>query len=205
MPANRFIPPAIPTVRTEPPAGSGWLHELKFDGWRVQLHKTRDTSVIYSRNGNDITDRCHSLAKAVDSFLVDSFILDGELIAIGPDGLPQFDLIGKSRSLHQVWAFDLLAIEGQDMRPLAWTDRRRRLESLMASAPDCLRLSETFEDPIKLLSAAEDLGLEGVVSKRLTSAYRSGDRSGWTKVKTISWREVNRDRRWRKVRTSKES
>lgn len=88
-----------------------------------------------------------------------------------------------------------MAIDGKDVRREPLEERRARLEVLLAGADqDLLRLSEAFDDPMKLLEAAVKLGLEGIVSKRREQPYRSGPNSGWVKVKTAAWREANRDR-----------
>ena len=94
-------------------------------------------------------------------------------------------------------AFDCVHLDGRDLRALAWTERNARLQRLTARAgmPQLLAV-EHFDDGDRLLAAADDLGLEGVVSKRRTDAYRSGRQSCWTKVKCATWREKNRER-WR--------
>jgi ATP-dependent DNA ligase len=96
------------------------------------------------------------------------------------------------------WVFDLLEVNGRDVRALSLEERRHHLEHQLAShsGDGTLRYSESFADPARLLAAAHDLGLEGVVSKRIDAAYRSGRRPEWVKVKTESWRIANRER-WR--------
>jgi bifunctional non-homologous end joining protein LigD len=93
------------------------------------------------------------------------------------------------------WCFDLMMIDGKDVRSEPLEQRRERLEGLLAGTDgDLLRLSVSFDDPVKLLEAAVKLGLEGIVSKRRNQPYRAGPNSGWIKVKTAAWREANRDR-----------
>jgi bifunctional non-homologous end joining protein LigD len=121
-------------------------------------------------------------------------------VATNDEGPPDF------RALHcrsagarlSVWVFDLLELNGRDMRGLSLNERRRHLEQLLTYHPDdgTLRYSESFADPARLLAAAHALGLEGVLSKRLDAPYRSGRRPEWVKVKTESWRIANRER-WR--------
>jgi bifunctional non-homologous end joining protein LigD len=96
-----------------------------------------------------------------------------------------------------VWAFDLLLHDGRDVRELPLVERKDlRMVLIMGAGDDRLRLSDGFDDGVELLAAAERMGLEGVVSKRRDVPCRSGTMSGWVKVKTLAWREANRDR-WR--------
>jgi bifunctional non-homologous end joining protein LigD len=192
----RFIPPALPRIRAVPPSGPGWVHEVKLDGWRIQLHKGGREVAIFTKRGHDYTSRLPAIARGLASLTPHSLIIDGELVALDERGLPDF------RALHFnwldrplcVWAFDLLAL-GHDMRELRLEHRKERLARIVreARAP-WLRYSESFEDAGKLLAAADAMKLEGIVSKRLDGKYRSGTRSGWIKVKAAAWREVNRDR-----------
>jgi ATP-dependent DNA ligase len=123
-----------------------------------------------------------------------TFVLDGELIAVAPDGRPSFEATGSARQRHCLCAFDLLWLMGEDLRPLPLSERQRRLTALLHGASPCLYVVEGFEDPVRLLAAVEKHGLEGIVSKRIDAPYRSGSRSGWIKVKTAAWREANQDR-----------
>jgi bifunctional non-homologous end joining protein LigD len=130
---------------------------------------------------------------------VRSLIIDGELVACDGDGRP--DLYRLHFHRHNrglcVWAFDLLYLNGRDLRDLPLSERKRQLEKLISKArSDWLQLSETFDDGAKLLAEADRRGLEGIVSKRADAPYRSGKRSEWIKVKYQTWREANRER-WR--------
>src|SRR5262249_44951989 len=130
-----------------------------------------------------------------------SAILDAELCLPGRDGTPNFYalLARMHRRQHElaVYAFDLLHIDGEDLRPLPLTTRRRRMERLLRRAKvPWLHLVEAFDDGQALLEVAERHRLEGVVSKRRDAHYRSGACLDWRKVKTQSWREANRER-WR--------
>jgi bifunctional non-homologous end joining protein LigD len=197
---SRFIPPCQPTLRTAPPRGPGWSHEVKFDGWRLQLHKASASVRLLSRHGHDLTSTFPTVASAVATLDATTAILDGELVATNADGVPDFRAL-QCRSPDTtlaVWVFDLLEVNGRDLRALSLGERRHHLEQQLVSRRDAgtLRFSESFADPARLLAAAHDLGLEGVVSKRLDAPYRSGRRPEWVKVKTDSWRIANRER-WR--------
>ena len=206
MLAPRFIVPCQPTLRAAPPRGPGWVHEVKFDGYRVQVHKAGWRARLLSRHGHDLTDRSPEVARAVASLQAESAILDGELVALNDDGLPDFrSLLHRAQDAPlAVWLFDLLDLNGRDVRTLPLEERRQRLQELLrGQTPNApLRFSESFDDPERLLAAADDLGLEGVVSKRLDAPYRSGRRAEWVKVKTERWRRANRER-WQLFSTSR--
>jgi bifunctional non-homologous end joining protein LigD len=187
-------------LRSAPPRGPGWQHEIKFDGWRLQLHKAGGHVRLLSRHGHDLTSAFPAIASALAALPAETAILDGEIVAMNGEGLPEF------RALHRrssgaplaVWLFDLLELDGRDARASPLQERRQRLEGQLAALPrdGVLRYSESFTDPDRLLAAAHDLGLEGIVSKRRDAPYRSGRRPEWVKVKTESWRRANRER-WR--------
>ena len=130
----QFIKPAVPRLRERPPEGEGWLHEVKFDGWRVQLHKVGREITVFSRNGHDITKRCRWIDEA-SSISARSVIIDGELVALGVDGRPDFDAMGRRGIATTLCAFDLLELNGRDMRALPLVERRRRLKRLSAAVP----------------------------------------------------------------------
>jgi bifunctional non-homologous end joining protein LigD len=167
---------------------------VKFDGWRVQARKNDTEVVVLSRMGNDISHRAPDVVRELALLPTRTFLLDGELIAVAQDGRPSFEATGSARHRHCLCAFDLLWLMGEDLRPLALSERQRRLAALLHGAPPCLHVVEAFEDPIRLLAAVEKHGLEGIVSKRSDAAYLSGSRSGWIKVKTAAWREANQGR-----------
>jgi bifunctional non-homologous end joining protein LigD len=192
----QFIPHALPKLRSSPPTGDGWLFELKFDGWRVQLHKVGVSSTIYGRNGGDLTHRFRRIAAAVLGLPTRSCIIDGELIAAGRHGQPDFLALLHGR--HEstcVYCFDLLGLNGRDLREQPLVQRRARLQALLARAKsDLLRFSDTFPNADALLAECSRRGLEGIVAKRKDSVYRSGTRSGWIKVKTSEWKAANQYR-----------
>jgi bifunctional non-homologous end joining protein LigD len=155
---------------------------------------------LLSRHGHDLTSTFPTIASAVATLDATTAILDGELVATNAQGVPDFRAL-QCRSADTklaVWLFDLLEVNDRDVRALSLGERRHHLKRQLASRPNdgTLCYSESFADPARLLSAAHDLGLEGVVSKRLDAPYRSGRRPEWVKVKTDSWRTANRER-WR--------
>jgi bifunctional non-homologous end joining protein LigD len=194
---SEFIVPCSPVQRSWPPTGDAWLHEVKFDGWRIQLHKSSRRATVYTKSGHDFTRRFPTIAAAVATLPVQSLIIDGELTTCDDRGVPDF------RALHFhnvrdddlcVWAFDILHLNGADLREVPLTARKYALDKIIYKARDhTLRLSETFDDGEKLLASCECMGLEGIVSKRKDFPYRSGA-ADWVKVKCLTWRELNKDR-----------
>jgi bifunctional non-homologous end joining protein LigD len=193
---SAFIPPSNPVLRSEPPTDPGWLHEIKFDGYRAQLHKNAPEVAIYSKSGKDFTSRFKTIAKAVALLPAKRFIIDAEIVASDAEGRPDF------RALHSgaqeglcAWCFDLLVLDDRDLTREPLTVRRKALRKLFKRGGfDCVKYSESFDDPIALLRQAAVMGLEGVVSKRADQPYVSGTNRGWVKVKTHDWRERNKDR-----------
>jgi bifunctional non-homologous end joining protein LigD len=192
----QFIPPALPRLRASPPIGEGWLYDLKFDGYRVQPHKAGLSSSIYGKNGGDFTRRFPAIAAAVLGLPTKSCVIDGELIAAGRHGEPDFLALLHGRHVPTcVYCFDLLELNGRDLRELPLVQRRAKLQALLARAKcDLIRFSDSFPDANSLLVECARLDLEGIVAKRKDSPYRSGTRSGWIKVKTPEWKAVNRYR-----------
>ena len=192
-----FIVPANPILRDRPPQGDAWVHEVKFDGYRVQLHKHGKAITIYSRNGFDFTQRFPAVACALAHLPTRTAIIDAEVVAVTAQGLPDFAaLLRRTAKPEDIccYCFGLLRHNSLDTRPLPLLARRARLAQLLERFDNgCLLLSETFSDAHKLLAECERLGIEGIVSKRKDAPYRSG-KCDWVKVKTRAWREANRDR-----------
>jgi bifunctional non-homologous end joining protein LigD len=197
-----FIPPCSPTTARNVPASDGWIHEPKLDGYRIQIVKDGRQVCLYSRRGYDWTKRLASVVEGPAGIACRSAVIDGELCFLTGIGAPDFaglQLALGSRQYHKltVFAFDLLYRDGADLRQLPLTERRRRLERLLASSDvRRLRLVEAFNDCEMLLNAAEGTHLEGIVSKRSAAPYRSGECRDWVNVKTEAWRKANRER-WR--------
>jgi bifunctional non-homologous end joining protein LigD len=193
VPRITFLPVASPKLRPSPPSGPEWLHEVKFDGFRIQLHKSGNDVRLFSRNGKDFTDRFPNVTAAVAALPAAGAIIDGEIVAYDETGKPDFyTLLLRRASGVSVWCFDLLGLGGDDLRSLPLEERKKRLAAKGNDGP--LKMSESFEDAGKLLEAAGRMDLEGIVSKKRSAAYIAGPACGWIKVKTREWREANRER-----------
>ena len=150
---SSFIPPAVPILKPRPPKGDGWLHEIKFDGYRVQLHMHRGQVTIYSKNGSDFTNRFPRIASALSDLPVKSAIIDGEVVASAADGSPDFRTLHGGNYLQTdlcVWCFDLLELDGQDIRQMPLLLRRVKLGKILrAYDHGALRYSEAFTNAEK--------------------------------------------------------
>ncbi len=207
----RTFRPCLPTTTSDPPSDERWAHEIKYDGYRmlcaVQPQKIR----FLSRNGNDWTDKVSSLASAVRRLPTRSAILDGEVAVIGESGATDFQAL--QNAIHsrrapplKYYLFDLLYLDGYSLIDAALQDRRKLLQQLIADAdlPDTptdgdmgwsrqafpLLFSESIlgDGPLVLRQACQ-LGVEGIVSKRLDSRYAAGRSDSWLKAKCLQRRE----------------
>ncbi|MEJ1930054.1 hypothetical protein WDZ92_07190 [Nostoc sp. NIES-2111] len=168
-----------------PPKGPLWQHEVKYDGYRILARAGEGRVRLWSRNTLDWTARLPRIAEAVSALPVASVVLDGEAITEDHLGRPDFhglrSVIGLNHAVFVVW--DLLEFNGYDTRgqPLSW--RRARLDELLPEPVDGIIPAEVFCDGRALFRHACALNLEGVVSKRLDSQYRSGRALTWLKAK----------------------
>ncbi|MBP7705534.1 MAG: DNA ligase D [Caulobacter sp.] len=190
-----FVEPQLTKLLDRPPQGAGWAHEIKFDGYRMQLRVEGGKATLRTRKGLDWTDRFPEIAEAGRA-LPDS-IVDGEIVALDDHGSPDFAGLqaalsdGKTGDLI-FYAFDLLFAEGEDLRDKPLKDRKARLEPLLADLSDTrLRYVEHFTTGgDAVLSSACRMSLEGIVSKRLDSKYKSGRGDSWSKSKCRAGHEV---------------
>lgn len=195
----KFLEPCIPSLQSEPPTGDTWLHEVKIDGWRCQLVKEGRRICLFTRRGHHLTERVRSFADRFQELDCKSARIDGELTVADQHGRPDFHALGgamrrRPRDLMLV-AFDLLELDGKDLRGLPLEARREALSGLLErSGLGCVCFSEAFPDAQALLQACAELGLEGIVSKRRNAPYRAGKRPEWVKVKTAEWKGANRER-----------
>ena len=183
VPPAGFIQPCQPTLVACPPAGPGWLHEMKHDGYRLVARKDANRVTLWSRYGTDFTDKLPRIAEAVRSLPIDNALIDGEAVVFRQDGHSDFVALRTKAGgeLASFVAFDLLSLEGDDLRHQPFADRREALERVVAGAED-IRFSEAFVGVGAIVFAhACQLGLEGIVSKRVLSRYSSGTSRNWLK------------------------
>ena len=183
--------PQLAQLVQNPPTGKGWVSEVKFDGYRMLCRKDGEDVRVITRNGLDWTAKLPALRAAVAAMAPPRLMLDGELVALGKDGVSSFARLQDAFSTGQTgvllfYAFDLLHLEGRDLRPLPLSERRTALETVMRAVPETgpLRFSEHLEsDAARVQREACAIGLEGIVCKRLAAAYQPGRGRDWVKVK----------------------
>jgi bifunctional non-homologous end joining protein LigD len=189
-----FIPPCLPTKASTPPSGALWLHEIKHDGFRVIARKDGARVKLYSRPGNDLTHRFPLIVEALARLRSRSCIIDGEAVACDDHGLTSFDRIRYRRYDETVfmYAFDLIELNGDDLRRDPLEVRKATLASVVIKAGVGIRFNEHLEcdDGEIVFRHACKLGLEG---KRRGSAYRSGRSSDWVKMKNPACAAVKRE------------
>ena len=191
-----FVAPQLCKIVPRPSSADGWIHEIKFDGYRIQLRVEGANPTLKTRSGLDWTKRFAALAKAAAK-LPDALV-DGELVALDSHDMPDFAALQAALSAERTddlvyFAFDLLAVAGEDLRPLPLIDRKARLKALIdeAAPGPRIRFVEHFETGgDAVLRSACQLHLEGVVSKRAQAPYKSGRSDDWTKSKCRGGHEV---------------
>jgi bifunctional non-homologous end joining protein LigD len=198
-----FIVPAQPVEREKPPAGPDWIHEIKHDGYRMIVRRDGETVRVYSRRGNDWTARLPTIAAAARRIKSKTFILDGEAVVIGADGLSHFDELRRTEGARVafLYAFDLLGYDGEDLREQPLLVRRKALARLLRHSQSGIVFNEHIvEEGSVVFAHACRLGAEGIVSKRIDAPYRSGPVSTWIKVRNPASVAVQRERseRWNK-------
>ena len=191
-----FIEPCLPSPAKAPPSGPGWIHEIKHDGFRIMARRDGAGVRLITRKGNDLTRRFPFIAMAVAALPVPSCLIDGEAIVSDDDGLAIFDQIRGHGTLASatLCAFDLLQVDGRDLRREPLEARKRALAKLLRGAHSSLVINTYYEaDGAIVFREACRIGCEGIVSKRLGSPYRSGRTMNWIKVKNPKAPAVKRE------------
>jgi len=193
--AFKFLPLSEPVEQPAPPTGDEWLHEIKWDGFRLELVKVGSEARALSINGRDMTAKFRWIVEAVAALPCRSCVIDAEGVAPTLDGRPDFRALIGGQKHKMAACFDLLELDGQDLRPLPLVTRRTRLAALLKKAdPAILQFSIAYEDPHQLLTDLDAIGGEGIVSKKKGQPYHAGRNRGWVKCKCAAWREANRYR-----------
>src|SRR5262245_23256324 len=179
-----FIFPCQPIVAKQPPTGPGWAHELKHDGYRLQIH-VRDGRVrLYTINGANWSKRYPVIVEAA-SRIKGSAIIDAEVVWLDSEGMAIFDALHSrvNDAKASACAFDLLMLNGDDLRRKPYVERKAALRKLLRHGRGIQYVEHAEGHGDKLFSAMCRLGLEGIVSKKLNAPYRSGPSKTWIKVK----------------------
>ena len=186
----------LPTRAKIVPDGTDWLHEIKYDGYRLRVERIGDHVRLITRGGYDWTKRYPWIVEAAHKVRQKRFVLDGEAVVLGVDGVSDFDALhsGKHDDEVQFCAFDILAEGGDDLRKLPLSMRKANLERLLVRRPEGIFINpfERGEIGPDLFAAACRMGLEGLVSKRRDRPYQSGPSKHWVKIKNRKHHAFNR-------------
>jgi bifunctional non-homologous end joining protein LigD len=192
-----FIAPCLPSSADRPPKGAGWIQEIKHDGFRMMVRRNGAGVRLFTRNGYDWTHRYPLIHRAAHALRAHSFLLDGEAVNCNERGVPDFDMLRhrKNDQTTFLYAFDLIEVDGHDLRREPVETRKAVLAKLLRNADYGIFLNEHFEEEAALVfQHACKLGLEGIVSKRRGSPYVSGRSSHWLKLKNPNSAAVRREK-----------
>jgi bifunctional non-homologous end joining protein LigD len=187
-PQPGFVEFCDPTLQEKAPCGPDWVYELKSDGYRAQAHIKDGAITIYSRRGYDWTSQFQIIAKALAGFRHNA-IIDGEAVVMGSKGTADYQAvrheIGRKESSRLVYhAFDLLYLDGYDLRRASYVDRKRLLKRIVEELPSTVSYVEYLKaDGDTVFEHACRLGAEGIVAKRKDAPYRTGRHDVWFKLK----------------------
>jgi len=188
----------LPTLGKTVPASQNWFHEIKFDGYRLRLEREPDRVRLITKGGHDWTTRYPRIAEAALRHRVKRFVVDGEAIVRGVDGYSDFNALhsGKHNADVELIAFDVLVLDGDDLRELPLSMRKTNLQRLLSRRPEGIFLSEYEQGEIgpELFRKICEFGFEGLVSKRADRPYRGGRSPDWIKVKNRTHHAFHRVR-----------
>ena len=179
--------PCIPTRGKSVPSAPDWFHEIKYDGYRLIVQREGARVRLITRNGHDWSHRFPWIVESALKNRQKHFVIDGEAVVLGVDGVSDFNALHSRQHDEEVqlYAFDILALDGEDLRGLPLTLRKTNLARLLARRPDGIFVAPFEQGEIgpDLFRAACGMGLEGMVSKRADRPYRAGRSPDWIKVK----------------------
>jgi bifunctional non-homologous end joining protein LigD len=190
-----FIFPQLATLVDKPPKGAQWLHEIKFDGYRILTFKNGKNSLLKSRNKNDWTQNFQPVTDAIDQLPFEQLIVDGEIVALDAKGNSDFQLLqnylkNPQKASFVYYIFDLLYYNGYDLRGLPLIERKSLLQTILKHANPILRYTKhVLEAKDNLLQQFCDHGYEGIISKQINSTYQSKRNNDWLKIKCLKRQE----------------
>jgi hypothetical protein len=196
MRASAFIEPCLPSPTDRLPSDPSWVHEIKHDGFRIIARKDRERVRLDSRPGNDFTSSFPRIVEAMATLRYRSCIIDGEAVVCDDHGVASFDRIRYRRDDDDVFlfAFDLIELSGDDLRREPLDVRKATLWSMLTKVSSGIRFNEHIEgEGPTVFAHACKMGLEGIVSKRKDSPYRSGRSPAWLKMKNPNAPAVKRE------------
>jgi bifunctional non-homologous end joining protein LigD len=182
----------LPPSKTSKDHAAPWLFELKYDGFRALSAISGKRVAMWTRNALDLASRFPTIARALTGIAVGEAVIDGEIVAVDEAGIPRFQLLSKAGSDHAVlFAFDLLWLDGEDVRDKPLEARRDLLESVLGNAPDEIRIAQRVEGaPDEALARVAGQGYEGLIAKRRGAKYTPGRSRDWLKLKAHVGQEL---------------
>ncbi|BCZ85392.1 hypothetical protein PTKU64_90670 (plasmid) [Paraburkholderia terrae] len=191
-----IIRPQLATLVDRPPIGPNWSYEIKFDGYRMLCRVDNGAVTLFTRNGHDWTDRMPALAAAFAGLPVSQAWIDGEVVVLNKADIPDFSALQNAFARRRTagltfFAFDMMFLDGRDLRQLRLSDRQAELKHLLSSVDDAhIRLSNTFTEGVEsLLDSACRMGLEGLIGKRVDRPYTECRSPDWIKAKCLQRQE----------------
>ncbi|HLJ74903.1 MAG TPA: DNA ligase D [Thermoanaerobaculia bacterium] len=188
---RKIFPPMLATLSSDPPPDeANWVYETKYDGFRALTAIVGGRMAMWSRNELDLAPRFPLIAEAMKKIKVSEAVLDGEIVALDDKGVPRFQLLQQGEQRELIFVFDVLWIDGRDLRNQTYLDRRAVLEKLLRKPPARVRLSEQIAlSGAEALKRASARAEEGVVAKRKTSVYEGRRSREWLKIKALNEQE----------------
>lgn len=188
---RRVFPPMLATLTTAPPGDeSSWVYELKYDGFRAVVGIGDGGIAMWSRNEIDLAERFPRIAEAVSKIKAKEVVLDGEIVALDEKGTPRFQLLQQGNR-ELIFFFDILWLDGKDLRSLPYDDRRELLEKVLRRPPAGVKLAEVIDKPwTEALRDAAATGWEGIIAKRRNSIYETRRSKEWLKIKSLNQQEL---------------
>lgn len=189
---RRLFPPMLATLADSAPRDEeNWTYELKYDGFRAISAITPDGVAMWTRNEIDLKTRFPHVARALETWKAPEMVLDGEIVALDEKGAPRFQLLQGGEHAEKLFVFDVIWLDGRDLRRLPYTERRALLEKALRRAPAAVKVSQIVRGPGKeALDRAAAAGYEGLIAKRNTSLYENRRSREWLKLKALNQQEL---------------
>lgn len=189
---KKVFPPMLATLAEGPPASDvGWTYELKYDGFRAICAMVNGEAEMLSRNELDLAPRFPGVAAALKKLKAKDIVIDGEVVVLDEQGAPRFQLLQQSDGRERLIVFDILWLEGEDLRRKSYVERRKILKKALAKPPAGISVAKTLElSGAEALRQASEGGWEGIIAKRDTSLYEPRRSKEWLKVKSQQQQEL---------------
>src|SRR4051794_16943015 len=188
---RKVFPPMLATLTDAPPSGASWAFELKYDGFRALCAIADGDIEMWSRNELDLAPRFPAVAAALTKLKVPEVVLDGEIVVLDEKGAPRFQLLQQGDRREILIVFDILWLDGEDLRKRTYDERRAILEKTLKRTPAAIKVAEKISTTGEAaLERAKRAGWEGIIAKRRTSVYEPRRSKEWLKIKAINEQEL---------------